>query len=72
MGAQFVTAIGAFLGTCLGILIQELGKQSTTDTLAGSKFDKGLAGTGLHWGDLLLPFTAGRRPSIPPTSTPFI
>ncbi|KAL8852186.1 MAG: hypothetical protein Q9221_002896 [Calogaya cf. arnoldii] len=56
MGAQFVTAAGAFLGTCLGIAVQEMGK--TSDTPGGPR-DMGLAGTGLGWGDLLLPFTAG-------------
>lgn len=57
MGAQFVTAAGAFLGTCLGIAVQEMGKLS--ETAAGGPRDMGLAGTGLGWGDLLLPFTAG-------------
>lgn len=58
MGAQFVTAIGAFLGTVLGIMVQEFGK---TASLGGEIEirDTGLAGTGLGWGDLLLPFTAG-------------
>ena len=58
MGAQFVTAVGAFLGTALGIMVQEFGKASLLDEsseISGS----GLAGTGLGWGDLLLPFTAG-------------
>ena len=64
MGAQFVTAVGAFMGTCLGILIQELGKQFDSDILAGTEVSRGLAGTGLQWGDLLLPFTAGRMPAI--------
>lgn len=58
MGAQFFTALGAFLGTCLGIAIQELGK-SGTDAVSGEVKSKGLAGTGLGWGDMLLPFTAG-------------
>lgn len=57
MGAQFVTAAGAFLGTCLGIAVQELGKSS--QSVVGGPRDMGLAGTGLGWGDLLLPFTAG-------------
>ena len=57
MGAQFVTAAGAFLGTCLGIAVQEMGKGSGNDP--GGPHDLGLAGTGLGWGDLLLPFTAG-------------
>ncbi|KAL8697861.1 MAG: hypothetical protein Q9201_006885 [Fulgogasparrea decipioides] len=57
MGAQFVTAAGAFLGTCLGIAVQEMGKNS--GDVADAPRDMGLAGTGLGWGDLLLPFTAG-------------
>ncbi|KAF1951204.1 ZIP zinc transporter-like protein [Byssothecium circinans] len=55
MGAQFVTALGALLGTCLGIAIQELGGNSASAELEGS----GLFGTSLRWGDMLLPFTAG-------------
>ena len=58
MGAQFVTALGAFLGTCLGIAVQELGK-SGNGAMSGEVRSKGLAGTGLGWGDMLLPFTAG-------------
>ena len=58
MGAQFFTALGAFLGTCLGIAVQELGK-SGTGAVSGEVRSKGLAGTGLGWGDMLLPFTAG-------------
>ena len=58
MGAQFVTAIGALLGTCLGIAVQELGKSRTSlDEINGRNV--GLLGTSLGWGDLLLPFTAG-------------
>lgn len=55
MGAQFVTAIGAFLGTCIGIAIQEFGGNSASS----GGVDVGLMGTSLQWGDLLLPFTAG-------------
>ncbi|KAL4817177.1 ZIP zinc transporter-domain-containing protein [Aspergillus spinulosporus] len=60
MGAQFVTAIGAFLGTLIGIAVQELGGSgsSTADSLASSAVS-GLLGTSLTWGDMLLPFTAG-------------
>ncbi|RFU24497.1 hypothetical protein B7463_g11840, partial [Scytalidium lignicola] len=57
MGAQFVTALGAFLGTCIGIAVQELGG-SGSDAVAMGR-DQGLWGTSLTWGDLLLPFTAG-------------
>jgi zinc transporter 7 len=58
MGAQFVTAIGAFLGTFIGIAIQELGGGHGA---AGGVADAsaGLLGTSLTWGDMLLPFTAG-------------
>ncbi|UPX17405.1 uncharacterized protein EKO05_0007764 [Ascochyta rabiei] len=55
MGAQFVTAAGAFLGTCIGIAVQELGGSSATAEVPGG----GLWGTSLQWGDMLLPFTAG-------------
>lgn len=58
MGAQFVTAVGAFLGTSLGIMVQEFGKSSWSEGQSGIK-DTGLVGTGLGWEDLLLPFTAG-------------
>lgn len=58
MGAQFVTAVGAFLGTCIGIAVQELGRSGPSDS-SGEFDSKGLAGTGLGWGDMLLPFTAG-------------
>ena len=58
MSSQFVTALGAFLGTCLGIAVQKLGKTSPHDANSGVG-DAGLAGTGLGWGDMLLPFTAG-------------
>ena len=62
MGAQFLTAIGAFLGTAIGIAVQELGGKSSSlgsDGRIGDDSGSGLAGTGLRWGDLLLPFTAG-------------
>ncbi|EXJ72723.1 major histocompatibility complex, class I [Cladophialophora psammophila CBS 110553] len=61
MGAQFVTAVGAFLGTLIGIFVQEYGggggsKSAAEDALAGGG---GIWGTSLSWGDMLLPFTAG-------------
>lgn len=59
MGAQFVTAVGALLGTCLGIFVQEMGKPSSVGVELQAARSTGLAGTGLGWGDLLLPFTAG-------------
>ncbi|MCJ1486276.1 hypothetical protein MMC06_006453 [Schaereria dolodes] len=60
MAAQFLTAVGALLGTCLGITIQEFGNSGETERELGVEHVyEGLAGTGLGWGDLLLPFTAG-------------
>lgn len=56
MGAQFVTAIGAFLGTIIGIAVQELGGNGT---MLEAIEPAGLMGTSLTWGDMLLPFTAG-------------
>ncbi|KAI9368177.1 ZIP zinc transporter [Aspergillus egyptiacus] len=58
MGAQFVTAIGAFLGTLIGIAVQELGGAGATADATESSVS-GLMGTSLSWGDMLLPFTAG-------------
>ncbi|KAL4870292.1 hypothetical protein BDV12DRAFT_166087 [Aspergillus spectabilis] len=60
MGAQFVTAIGAFLGTLIGIAVQEFGGSNAlaADPLTGAPAS-GLWGTSLTWGDMLLPFTAG-------------
>lgn len=55
MAAQFLTAVGAFLGTIIGILVQEYG--SGDSTIGGKK--EGLLGTSLQWSDMLLPFTAG-------------
>ncbi|KAH7411494.1 Zinc/iron permease [Cadophora sp. MPI-SDFR-AT-0126] len=56
MGAQFLTALGALLGTVIGIAVQEYGGSGGEG--AGGRFD-GLMGTSLSWGDMLLPFTAG-------------
>lgn len=56
MGAQFVTAIGAFLGTFIGIAVQEFGGNSAVSEAAPGS---GIWGTSLQWGDMLLPFTAG-------------
>jgi zinc transporter 7 len=56
MGAQFVTAIGAFLGTLIGIAVQELGGNGT---MLDDTEPAGIMGTSLTWGDMLLPFTAG-------------
>ncbi|KAJ5167811.1 Zinc transporter ZIP13 [Penicillium canariense] len=56
MGAQFITAVGAFLGTFIGIAVQEFGGNSATSEAGPGA---GLWGTSLQWGDMLLPFTAG-------------
>lgn len=56
MGAQFITAVGAFLGTFIGIMVQEFGGNGT---IAEDGAASGLWGTSLSWGDMLLPFTAG-------------
>ncbi|TGZ85478.1 putative ZIP zinc transporter [Ascodesmis nigricans] len=60
MGAQFITALGAFTGTIIGIAIQEFSKRG--DSLASGAVDgaaRGLFGTDLTAGDLVLPWTAG-------------
>ncbi|CCX33147.1 Similar to Histidine-rich membrane protein KE4 homolog 1; acc. no. Q9XUC4 [Pyronema omphalodes CBS 100304] len=61
MGAQFITALGAFTGTLIGIAIQEWSKG---DAGVGGieesvKMGAGIMGTDLKAGDLVLPFTAG-------------
>jgi zinc transporter 7 len=58
MGAQFVTALGALLGTGIGICVQEFSK-SEAGTEGGVGMTSGIWGTSLGWGDMLLPFTAG-------------
>lgn len=61
MGAQFVTAIGALIGTLIGIAVQEFGGSGSGSSSDGSAMGMrdGLWGTSLTWGDMLLPFTAG-------------
>ena len=56
MGAQFVTAAGAFLGTFIGIFVQEYG---SGDVPGARGKTGGVWGTSLQAGDMLLPFTAG-------------
>ncbi|KAH7160278.1 ZIP zinc transporter-domain-containing protein [Dactylonectria estremocensis] len=56
MGSQFITALGALLGTLIGIAVQEFGGPAS-DVPMGR--NEGLWGTSLSWGDMLLPFTAG-------------
>ncbi|KAI0193803.1 putative ZIP zinc transporter [Astrocystis sublimbata] len=59
MGAQFITALGALLGTLIGIAVQEFGGNNGGDGGLGSSMTQGIWGTSLSYGDLLLPFTAG-------------
>lgn len=59
MGLQFVTALGAVLGTIIGIAVQEFGGNSASVIHEVALGNTGLFGTSLQWGDLLLPFTAG-------------
>lgn len=59
MGAQFVTALGALLGTLIGIAVQELGGGGSGGSGGPLPMDGGIWGTSLSYGDLLLPFTAG-------------
>ena len=58
MAAQFLTAVGAFLGTFIGIFVNEYGGGSN-DGGEGMGPGQGIWGTSLAWGDMLLPFTAG-------------
>ncbi|KAF1983177.1 zinc transporter YKE4 [Aulographum hederae CBS 113979] len=58
MGAQFLTAVGALLGTLIGIAVQEYGG-SSSGVGADAPNAIGIWGTSLQWGDMLLPFTAG-------------
>jgi zinc transporter 7 len=57
MGAQFITALGALLGTLIGIAVQEFGGSSSN--IGPGESSVGIFGTSLQWGDMLLPFTAG-------------
>ncbi|KAL2127122.1 hypothetical protein VTI74DRAFT_11301 [Chaetomium olivicolor] len=59
MGAQFVTAVGALIGTLIGIAIQELGGGGGGSDGGAMGMRDGIWGTSLAWGDMLLPFTAG-------------
>lgn len=60
MQAQFVTAIGAFLGTFLGIGINYLtASSSSNDLMLEVGKATGIFGTNVQIGDLTLPFTAG-------------
>ncbi|KAL2016266.1 hypothetical protein VTK56DRAFT_4010 [Thermocarpiscus australiensis] len=59
MAAQFVTAIGALIGTLIGIAVHEFGGSGSGSDGAAIGIRGGLWGTSLTWGDMLLPFTAG-------------
>ncbi|CAK1355642.1 Zinc transporter SLC39A7 [Cercospora beticola] len=59
MGLQFVTALGAVLGTLIGIAVQECGGNAASVVHEAGVGNTGLWGTSLQWGDMLLPFTAG-------------
>ncbi|RDA95257.1 hypothetical protein CP533_1841 [Ophiocordyceps camponoti-saundersi (nom. inval.)] len=59
MASQFVTAVGALLGTLIGIAVQEMGGGGGGGKDEAMPRDGGLWGTSLSWGDMLLPFTAG-------------
>lgn len=59
MGLQFVTALGAVLGTLIGIAVQEFGGNAASIVQEIGVGNTGLWGTSLQWGDMLLPFTAG-------------
>ncbi|KAG0748096.1 hypothetical protein G6F57_001311 [Rhizopus arrhizus] len=60
MMAQFTTAVGAFLGTFIGIMIEESSLSSVVaeEKNAGTNVN-GLLGTDLRIGDLVIPFAAG-------------
>src|SRR5438105_1650956 len=45
MGAQFVTAIGALLGTLIGIAVQEFGGGSSSASATAASAPTGLLGT---------------------------
>lgn len=62
MNLQFVTAVGAFLGTFIGIGIQQLGaleavQEAVQEAVGG--VSPGIWGTSVRAADLTIPFTAG-------------
>ena len=64
--AQFVTAVGAFLGTGIGIFVNEYGNaaEGNGEGVLGQNGqglgkNNGIWATSLTYGDMLLPFTAG-------------
>jgi len=61
MGSQFFTAVGAFVGTFLGIWIAET---SGAGQHAVVKAGEGIFGTSVSGGDLVIPMTAGGESSL--------
>lgn len=65
MMAQFTTAIGAYIGTFIGIFIEEMAKRLTESSAKDDHHhhhhdhSHGLLGTSMTWGDLVIPATAG-------------
>lgn len=60
MGSQFFTAVGAFVGTFLGIWIAETSGTGKASLSAG----QGLFGTSVGAGELVIPATAGGKLTI--------
>lgn len=56
MGAQFVTAVGAYVGTFIGIALQQSLETHLDSSVEAAP---GLFGTSLQMADMTLPFTAG-------------
>lgn len=60
MSAQFVTAIGAYLGTFIGIAINYFATSSrSVENVIEAGKATGIFGTNVQIADLTLPFTAG-------------
>ena len=59
MGAQFVTAVGAFCGTLLGIFVQEFSKSGQAGASLASAEPSTLEMLDLDWSKLLLAWTTG-------------
>lgn len=57
MGSQFFTAVGAFVGTFLGIWIAETSGTGKADQVL--KVGDGFFGTSVNGGELVIPMTAG-------------
>ncbi len=63
MGSQFFTAVGAFVGTFLGIWIAET--SGTGEKTVEIKVGEGLFGTSVGAGELVIPMTAGGQSLVP-------